>query len=461
MTYAENSVELIVRRMFRIPACSRRILFGAMLLLLVVALAIPIFLFRVINTTDSYDSQHIYPLSFQNLLVDIATNNGFPSVHCDYETCICQLANLCYNQDQSHREKMNLYTLGISVNKSQLAYNINNEFIRDIPPPSAIQVLNFSETKEFNISYITGNTFMFGRRYSNNIFHFLQKALPLYDIQKYYTIHNILFMIENGMSHWQSSVFNFVNRAYQQRKQLLFYTSQKQDQNKLVCIQNLVFPLLDCKVRPWPFYVTPKVMNYFSEDIVKSFNMEVYSRPPKTVTLIVRKKNRRIHNEQELYDALVNFHPFIQVRIVDYDKLTFKEQVDVMRTSGVVIAIHGAALTNSMFLPKHAAVIEIFPFGVYDVKKHDYARGMNEYTNYLHFKISNVTNMVLYKDVWSQESKIKCVEQLSNSWTECGSKFQWQADSIVPTDEFLAVYAKAIELISRRFNTERYTTYHR
>jgi capsular polysaccharide biosynthesis protein len=33
-----------------------------------------------------------------------------------------------------------------------------------------------------------------------------------------------------------------------------------------------------------------------------------------------------------------------------------------MAGTGILIAAHGAALVNSMFLPQHAAVIEIFPF---------------------------------------------------------------------------------------------------
>lgn len=33
-----------------------------------------------------------------------------------------------------------------------------------------------------------------------------------------------------------------------------------------------------------------------------------------------------------------------------------------MAGTGILIAAHGAALVNSMFLPQHAVVIEIFPY---------------------------------------------------------------------------------------------------
>ena len=36
--------------------------------------------------------------------------------------------------------------------------------------------------------------------------------------------------------------------------------------------------------------------------------------------------------------------------------------VELMGGTGILIAAHGAALVNAMFLPQHAVVIEIFPF---------------------------------------------------------------------------------------------------
>ena len=50
-------------------------------------------------------------------------------------------------------------------------------------------------------------------------------------------------------------------------------------------------------------------------------------------------------------------------------KLSFADQVMLMSSTGVLVAPHGAALANIMFLPAHAAVVEIFP---YLMKKNTY-----------------------------------------------------------------------------------------
>ena len=44
------------------------------------------------------------------------------------------------------------------------------------------------------------------------------------------------------------------------------------------------------------------------------------------------------------------------------DTTSFEEQVGVMAGTGILVAVHGAALTNLIFLPAGAVVIEVFPW---------------------------------------------------------------------------------------------------
>ena len=39
--------------------------------------------------------------------------------------------------------------------------------------------------------------------------------------------------------------------------------------------------------------------------------------------------------------------------------MSFKQQILKMAETGILVAAHGAALVNSMFLPQHAVVIEV------------------------------------------------------------------------------------------------------
>ena len=50
-----------------------------------------------------------------------------------------------------------------------------------------------------------------------------------------------------------------------------------------------------------------------------------------------------------------------ELNIVNFDEITFNEQVESMRESGIIIALHGAGLVNTQFAPSAGALIEISP----------------------------------------------------------------------------------------------------
>ena len=84
--------------------------------------------------------------------------------------------------------------------------------------------------------------------------------------------------------------------------------------------------------------------------------------PPRKIVVIERKgqHGRGIFNVEDVVAAAhATGLPVEVVPRMDY--LTFPQQVELMSGTGILIAPHGAALMNSMFLPAHAVVIELFP----------------------------------------------------------------------------------------------------
>ena len=70
---------------------------------------------------------------------------------------------------------------------------------------------------------------------------------------------------------------------------------------------------------------------------------------------------RKIDNEQQLwYDILENFR-MDQVNGSQLDLLPMKTQLDHMTNTDILIGMHGAGLAHALFLPTHAAVLELFP----------------------------------------------------------------------------------------------------
>lgn len=75
------------------------------------------------------------------------------------------------------------------------------------------------------------------------------------------------------------------------------------------------------------------------------------------------KVGRKIFNEAELVNNLMKAFPTACVRPVLMDALPMTSQLDVIRNTDVLIGMHGAGMSHSLFLPKHAGILELFSRG--------------------------------------------------------------------------------------------------
>ncbi len=92
--------------------------------------------------------------------------------------------------------------------------------------------------------------------------------------------------------------------------------------------------------------------------------------PPRHITILDRQgmNGRGFFNRDQLIAAVAATGlPYKVVNTMG--KMSFRDQVSMMAHTGILIAPHGAALANAMFLPAHSAVIELFP---YLMKKNTY-----------------------------------------------------------------------------------------
>lgn len=70
-----------------------------------------------------------------------------------------------------------------------------------------------------------------------------------------------------------------------------------------------------------------------------------------------RSRGRFIINEDEVRNLLIRY----EFDIVYFEDMDFAEQVSLMSQTSVMITIHGAGLTNLIFMPEESAVVEILP----------------------------------------------------------------------------------------------------
>ncbi|CAF1017203.1 unnamed protein product [Brachionus calyciflorus] len=77
--------------------------------------------------------------------------------------------------------------------------------------------------------------------------------------------------------------------------------------------------------------------------------------------VIVKRKNRLIVNQNELEEFLKQKFGEYNVDVVYFEELSFIQQVEKVTKAKLLIGVHGAGLTNSIFLPTLSTVIEITP----------------------------------------------------------------------------------------------------
>lgn len=71
--------------------------------------------------------------------------------------------------------------------------------------------------------------------------------------------------------------------------------------------------------------------------------------------------SRKIKNEEELLDSAKKAFPNHKVFGVQIDKFGMKRQLEIIAGIDILIGMHGAGLTHTLFLPTHAGLIELYP----------------------------------------------------------------------------------------------------
>lgn len=109
----------------------------------------------------------------------------------------------------------------------------------------------------------------------------------------------------------------------------------------------------------------------FSRFVVRALGFADKPAPSKpSITFIYRrdhKKNpyhdgrvaRKIANDAQLVEKLAEAGGnSITVRGVDFQKMSFRDQIELMRSTNILVGMHGAGLANLFFLPEQAIVVE-------------------------------------------------------------------------------------------------------
>lgn len=128
--------------------------------------------------------------------------------------------------------------------------------------------------------------------------------------------------------------------------------------------ENVEFYEDNCFVRELKIITNPN-SGHYDKDYLLKFRDAVFRKvspvkrdSPKKI--YISRKNaraRRVINENELIEKLEK----VGFVCLELENISFAEQVELFSGCELLISLHGAALTNSIFMPLDAKVIELFP----------------------------------------------------------------------------------------------------
>ena len=179
-------------------------------------------------------------------------------------------------------------------------------------------------------------------------------------------------------SYKNGPYYELIKKAFSKNHPILRYTYYK---NKIVLFRHLIFHLESSAglifprdAKPYPLRCSDSTFfREYRKHILNSFSL-YHVNPPAipTITLSLRhrsdKKNtgRIIQNEQDVIN-MVKSGTLVNVNVVDMDKLSIYEQLQVARNTSILVGVHGAGLMHIMYAAEEAILVEIHPS-----YRHDY-----------------------------------------------------------------------------------------
>ncbi|XP_042057817.1 alpha-1,3-arabinosyltransferase XAT3-like isoform X1 [Salvia splendens] len=172
---------------------------------------------------------------------------------------------------------------------------------------------------------------------------------------------------------------------------------------------------------------------------------DVYSPLPRLM-IIDRKRTRVLTNAHQV-SRMAGKLGFEVVEGVARDLSKFAEAVNLC---DVLVGVHGAGLTNMVFLPDNAVVIQVVPFGGVDgFARLDFgnpAKGMS--LRYLEYKIRENESSLSRK--YSRDHPVLRKPELYRNWDQVWSIYLNQQNVSVDLHRFKGILVKALKLLRHK-----------
>eukprot|EP00667_Euglena_gracilis_P008114 EG_transcript_8202 len=117
-------------------------------------------------------------------------------------------------------------------------------------------------------------------------------------------------------------------------------------------------------------FLTPDVGTHFRRHFLARLGLaDSQPRAAPRVTVVQREGSRIFANLDEMVasiNSILSLHnparTAREVRVVDFGQMPVRAQAAVAVATDVLVLVHGGALGNVLFLPRHAVVVDVYPY---------------------------------------------------------------------------------------------------
>lgn len=236
--------------------------------------------------------------------------------------------------------------------------------------------------------------------YSGNHFHdFTDTLIPLFLSAKRFN-GNVKFLVTDYKFYW-------INKYRKILQKLSKYEIINIDNDKNIhCFPVVILGLtsqkefdLDSSMPPYSSVrdFTAFVRDTYALPRSNEINLKTQNRRKLRLMIISRKATRRLINKNNVVETGKKLG--YQVIVAEgKDTLNLSKFAESVNSCDVLIGIHGAGLTNMVFLPENAVVVQIVPLGLENISNTDFgqpARDMN--LKYLEYKVTKEESSLIEK----------------------------------------------------------------
>ncbi|KAG7577697.1 Glycosyltransferase 61 [Arabidopsis thaliana x Arabidopsis arenosa] len=292
--------------------------------------------------------------------------------------------------------------------------------------------------------------FSLGGYTMNNFHDFTDVVIPLYTTARRFN-GEVQFLVTNKNPWW-------INKFKELVKKLSNYEVIYIDgEDETHCFRSVTVGLIRHREYFKELTIDPSNSEYSMSDF-RSFLRDTYSlrnaavvtsqirrRRPR-ILILTRSRSRAFENAGEIARAARQIGFEVVVAEANTGVANFAQTVN---SCDVILGVHGAGLTNMVFLPENAVVIQILPIGGFEwLAKTDFERpseGMN--LRYLEYKIAAEESTLVKKYGRDHEVVRDPSAVAKHGWDRFKSVYLVQQNVSIDINRFKPVLVKALELL--------------